>query len=116
MKLKDKEAWNSWVKNNTDLYGKACVDYAKTWAELMERLMEKGEKLEEIAQQSSHDANTDGITGFMYGAAVSMLSQCWKHGEALRQWHNLDTQISDEGEKANKEGGTLNPALMNISV
>jgi len=33
----------------------------------------------------------------------------------LRQWHNLKTQIKDEGEKANASGGVLNPALLTIS-
>ena len=116
MKLIDKETWNAWIENNTDPYGKACVDYAKDWAELMEKRINNDEKLEDIAEQTSHDADTSGITGFMYGAAVSMLSQCWEYGEALRKWHNLNIQIGDEGKKANKEGGTLNPALLNIST
>jgi hypothetical protein len=38
----------------------------------------------------------------------------WKHGEALRLWHNLKTQIRDEGEKANESGGVLNPACLSI--
>lgn len=48
------------------------------------------------------------------GMAVSMLVQCWEHGEQLRRWHNLETQIGDEGEKANALGGALNPAVLNI--
>jgi hypothetical protein len=47
--------------------------------------------------------------------AVQILSEGWVHGEELRQWHNLDTQIRDEGEKANREGGVLNPTLLSIS-
>ena len=43
-----------------------------------------------------------------------MLSQVWEHGEELRRWHNLDTQIHDEGEKANDEGSVLNPALLGV--
>jgi len=88
MKLIDKKIWNTFIENNTDPYGKACVDYAKAWAELMEKRINTGEKLEDIAEQTSHDADTSGITGFMYGAAVSILSQCWEYGEALRKWHN----------------------------
>jgi hypothetical protein len=59
-----------------------------------------------------HD--NDGITGFMYGCAVSILSKVWIHGEQLRRWHNLKTQLRDEGEKANQTGGVLNPALLCI--
>ena len=74
----------------------------------------KGNALQDIAKDLSHEADTMGITGFMYGMAVSILSHCWVHGEDLRIWHNLDTQIKDEGEKANEKGTVLNPALLNI--
>jgi len=50
----------------------------------------------------------------MYGASVSVLAKCWEHGEQLRRWHNLKTQLGNEGEKANEKGGVLNPALLNI--
>ena len=50
------------------------------------------------AKEASHLADSEGITGFMYGCAVSMLAQCWKHGEELRRWHNKDTQIGTEGD------------------
>ena len=68
----------------------------------------------DVANECSNEADTEGITGFMYGAAVSVLASCWEHGEELRRWHNLKTQIRDEGEKANESGGVLNPALLNI--
>lgn len=117
MEFKDSQAESKWaegVKKNQDDYGAEIYRYAQAWAELMEVKLAYGEALESIAKQMSHDADTDGITGFMYGAAVSILSCGWKYGEALRRWHNLDTQIEDEGEKANKSGGTLNPALLNV--
>lgn len=44
--------------------------------------------------------------------AVVVLTKCWSRGEELRRWHNLDTQIGNEGEKANASGGVLNPALL----
>ena len=50
----------------------------------------------------------------MYGAAVSTLVAVWEHGEALRRWHNLKTQIGNEGERANASGGVLNPALLTV--
>ena len=68
--------------------------------------------MEDIAKSSARETDTDGITGFMYGAAVSILAKAWVYGEELRRWHNLDTQIQHEGEKANESGGVLNPALL----
>jgi hypothetical protein len=90
--------------------------YAERWAYLMEHEMEEGKKLVDIAKTTSHTADEEGITGFMYGCAVSILSRVWIHGEELRRWHNLDTQIGHEGERANEKGTVLNPALLNISV
>lgn len=114
MKLKDTESWQKTVEANQDPYGKAAVDFAEAWANLMEKHLENGEKLEDFAKQTSHEADTEGITGFMYGCAVFILSQVWEHGEELRRWHNLATQLGNEGEQANESGGVLNPALLNI--
>ena len=119
MQTVDQQKYDDWKakqvdeNGNPEPYGLECFNFAERWANVMEEKMSNGEKLEDIAKQTSFDV-ADGITGFMYGMAVSILSQCWKHGEQLRQWHNLATQIHDEGEKANKDGGVLNPALMNV--
>lgn len=115
MKLKDMGGWDLSRANNTDPYGKATLDYAEAWANLMEARMADGVELAAIAKEASHEADTEGITGFMYGMAVAILAQVWEHGEELRKWHNLDTQIGDEGERANEvEGRVLNPALLSI--
>ena len=100
--------------NSTDPYSEAVVLYGEAWADLMETRMAAGETLEQCAKDASHKSDTEGITGFMYGAAASALAKFWDHGEALRRWHNLDTQIGNEGEKANETGGVLNPALLSI--
>ena len=92
----------------------AVMTYAERWARMMEARMAKGERIADIADECSHLADEEKISGFMYGAAVSTLARVWKHGEALRMWHNLKTQIGTEGEKANESGGVLNPALLNI--
>lgn len=114
MKISDESIWNDWKKDNQEPYGKAIIDYAERWANLMEKEMYNGVPLEDIAEKTSHDADAEGITGFMYGASVLVLASCWEHGEQLRRWHNLATQIHHEGEKANETGAVLNPALLNI--
>lgn len=107
------EDWRKCVTNNSnDGYSFACVRYANRWAAMMESKIADGATVRDIAKDTSHEADTDGITGFMYGAAVSILSRAWKHGEELRRWHNLDTQIGIEGEKANDSGAVLNPAVL----
>ena len=116
MKINDQAAWDKWVTANTDPYGKAIITYAERWAVLMEERMADGAPLTKIASQASHDADVEGITGFMYGAAVSVLATSWVHGEELRRWHNIDTQLVTEGEKANEKGTVLNPALLNVEA
>lgn len=114
MQVKDQDAWNEWVTKNTDPYGRGVIVFAERWADLMEQKMAAGAALGDIAEQTSHEADTEGITGFMYGCAVQALAESWEHGEQLRRWHNRGTQIGTEGEQANAEGGVLNPALLNI--
>ena len=117
MKVKDAVAYKRWHDINTDPYGSTCLKFGEAWANEMEKLMAKGKKLETIADDTSHKVDKRpefGITGFMYGAAVCFLSKCWLHGEELRKWHNLKTQIHDEGRKANDKGGVLNPALIEV--
>ena len=114
MKLKDAEGWKKANDANTDPYGHRVMTYSEDWANFMEREIAAGKTIAECAKATSREADTDGITGFMYGAAVSTLSQAWEHGEELRRWHNLDTQLGDEGERANESGGVLNPALLNV--
>ena len=113
------EAEANWAKGkvvNDDPYGARIYSYAEDWANFMEREIAEGRTVEDCAESTSREADTDGITGFMYGAAVSLLSQAWIHGETLRRWHNLKMQLGHEGERANESGGTLNPALLNIDT
>lgn len=114
MTLADADGWGKAKAANSDPYGGAVMTYAERWARMMEARMAKGERIADMADECSHLADEEGITGFMYGAAVSTLARVWKHGEALRLWHNLKTQIRDEGEKANESGGVLNPACLSI--
>jgi hypothetical protein len=110
----DADGWAKTVAANDDPYGACGVRFAARWANYMEREMANGASLKDIADTASHEADKEGIAGFMYGCAVSVLSKVWKHGEELRRWHNLKTQIGNEGERANESGGTLNPALLSI--
>lgn len=112
MKIANEVEWKKWRDSNKDPYGGCVIRYAEKWADIMEKAMEDGAALEDIAENASHEADTEGITGFMYGCAVQVLATVWEHGEELRKWHNLQYQIKDEGEKANADGGVLNPSIL----
>lgn len=123
--VKGKETeYAKYVKTNSrDGYSKGVVDYSERWAVAMEReianLPDNSDTrltrfFVDRAESLSHEADIEGITGFMYGCAVQALAQFWKHGETLRRWHNLSTQMRDEGERANERGGVLNPAVIDM--
>lgn len=100
-----------------DPYGKCIFAVAEAWADEMEKGIASGKAIKDIAQSTFSEVDKRpgfGVTGFMYGAAVSVLARCWEHGEELRVWHNLDTQMGTEGEEANAKGSVLNPALLRI--
>ncbi len=120
--LSDEAGWQKAVKEAAmeEAIGDGCrasmLRHAARWANLMERKMADGAKLEDIAKKTSHEADLEGITGFQYGCAMSILSQVWEHGEQLRRWHNSSSQIGDEGDKANENGGVLNPAVLRVGA
>lgn len=106
MNIKDEKVYQDWKDKNKDEYGACIFRYTEKWADLMEAEIDKGNALEKVAQDTSHTADTEGITGNMYGMAVHVLSICWIHGEQLRVWHNK--KYGQEGE------GTVNPAVIHI--
>lgn len=66
----------------------------------------RGDKIVDIADSTSREADTEGITGFMYGCAVNALSQLWEYGEELRKWHNKEYNYEGDG--------VVNPAILKI--
>ena len=104
------QEYKDWYDKNSDGYSRACFTYAERWAELMEKKIEKIGNTEEVimkyADDLSHEADIEKITGFMYGCAVSILSQCWKYGEELRKWHNKEYGYDGDG--------VVNPAVLKI--
>lgn len=120
LEFTDKSFWDESVKSieNADYFepgtlGKdymlAIVDYAEKWGRLMQARIDAGEALEAVADETSHEADIDGITGNMYSGAVMMLSRSWKHGEELRRWHNKQWGVENSD-------GDVNPAVITVKV
>lgn len=104
-------------------YGFTILVFAERWADTMEQMLHdvEGSTVEDVAEPACDEVRSGlGIwrpTGFQYGCAVELLSACWVHGEALRRWHNLKTQIRSEGEQANRlPGAVLDPALLTLGL
>lgn len=94
-------------RNTQEGYGSAIIRYAERWSEMMEQQMEKGATVAEAAEETQYTADTDRITGFMYGCAVQTLSEFWEHGEELREWHNHHYDYDGQG--------VVNPAVLTIA-
>lgn len=104
-------AYEAWRAKNDDPYGGTCFLFAERWAELMEQEIVKTNDpstVKMVAERCSREADKDfGITGFMYGMAVSILSEAWIYGETLRKWHN--GEYGHPGAR-----GVVNPAVLVI--
>jgi hypothetical protein len=116
IELIDKKGWDDWKANQKDDgYGLAIFEYAEFWAKRMQKeFADRNIENPDVACMVAHadncanELNFLGITGFMYGAAVVTLAKCWKHGEALRKWHNKEWGVVG-GE------GVVNPAMFTIT-
>lgn len=105
--------YKDWYDKNSDGYSRVCFTYAERWAEMLENVIESSTEdvmkvIVDNADKLSHEADTEGITGYMYGRAVSILSQYWKYGEYLRKWHNKEYNYDGDG--------VVNPAIFASSI
>lgn len=101
---KEEDFSNFKAINMLDSYSRRVMEYVFRWADLMEREIDQGRSIAEIADETSSVADEDGITGFQYGCAVNILAQYWIYGEELNKWHNAKYGYKGEG--------TVNPAVM----
>lgn len=106
------QEYQDWYDKNSDPYGRACLTFAERWAELLEEQINKSDNVMQCiidnADKCSHEADTEGITGFMYGCAMIILAQCWKYGEYLRKWHNKEYGYDGDG--------VVNPAIIGVNT
>ena len=84
--LRDPERWQVFVDKNQDFYGKGVVDFATQWGRLMELRVEQGMDVLEAAKATESEADTFGMSGFSFGAALSMLREMWIYGDQLENY------------------------------
>ena len=84
MRVKNKKRYLEWKKKNEDEYGKEVFEFAERWADLMEVVRAAGRKIEDVYEELSDTANTNGITGMMYYVALKILVENWVYGDELK--------------------------------
>ena len=109
------DRYKQWVEaNSNNYYNRGVINFAKRWAEILEKQIDEQNTEDpktvifNNADWSSHDADTEGITGFQYGCAVSFLADVWEYGKLLNSWNNIQYGYSEDTE------GTVNPAVWAI--
>jgi len=90
LKIKDELVWAEYKKNNQDDgYGLGILRFVERWGLMMQAAIESSsdktpeQVIEEQANALMREADSEGITGFMYGAAVKVLYDCWLYGDQL---------------------------------
>ncbi len=104
------EEWKEFVKaSKRDAFMGFYVRHAARWANIMEREMACGKKLEDIAGTTCSEADLEGMSGHGVDQTVRILMQVWGHGEELRCWRN--SKFGEQGKEANRNGTLLSSAV-----
>lgn len=84
MKIKKEleEQFVDFKNKNNDFYGKGIIDFVIRWADLLET---KENLTYGIAEGCANEADTEGVTGAMYGLAKSILFTYWYKGKELEE-------------------------------
>ena len=117
MQFKNKTLWEEGLKNNVDgqigAYNGRIYFFAELWALLMEAaLIEEGGPAKTVASvaddasRRADDAMWRSVTNFQYLEAVSVLGECWKHGDDLSLWHHINAALY-KGETADEQAMRL---------
>lgn len=89
--------FDKWLEKNTDAYGRRVFTYARDWANIMEQIFdadtEREHQLKDIISKTSHFCDWDGITGAMYGMAMSILKNCWYYGDLLKDCDGFNVRV-----------------------
>lgn len=96
-----------WAKDNSDPYGKACVDVARRAMEILDE--GKDFETHSLIVQADKDIHGDSeLTGYMAGVVASAIRHFHERGEEFAKKWNKDNGGTGE------EKGTINPAILEV--
>lgn len=84
--------WNFLLECNADnIRNQFILKFARRLGKYMQHLMHVHNKtVFDIAKQSANLCGVDQLSGVDYNSAIHVLEGCWKYGDELREWHNID--------------------------
>jgi hypothetical protein len=79
-------------KSKDPILGLAILHIAERWADALERLLETGAELSEVAEATHAYATNSAVALELHGkicdVMVEYLEDCWRHyGSALARWY-----------------------------
>lgn len=87
MKVRNENIYLKWKKLNvSDGYSFDIFKFSEKWASLMEAEIEKGHKIEDIAEKTSEIAGKKELTKTMFDFSLDILHKCWIYGYELEGW------------------------------
>ena len=87
MKVRNEDIYLKWKRlNATDGYSFDIFKFSERWADLMEVEINKGYKIEDIAEKTSEIAGKKELTKTMFNSALDILYRCWAYGYELEGW------------------------------
>lgn len=92
--FKNLESERNWQREiKTGQYSTKIINFVQRWAEKMQENFEN-EFNPAIAEKTSYEVDTDGISGMDYAISVKILSEYWIFGKDLKSWNSEKTLMA----------------------
>jgi len=107
--ITDEAGWKRCRENNSDPYGGAIVKVAERVMAILDDDEPSEIDAYELICRADDETKAGGITGFMAGAAASIVSHVHSRGDEFRKSWNKSCGV--EGDVA----GVANPAILTVT-
>jgi len=101
--------WEKQERDNTDSYGKACIDVARDIMRRLDLEEYKDFDCHKIICDADKSVKAGGITEFMAGCVAQIVSHCHSRGEEFKKQWNKGYGVNEKEAK-----GVVNPAIITI--
>lgn len=93
--FKNSESERNWQREiKTGQYSTKIINFVQRWAEKMQENFVENKFNPAIAEKTSYEVDTDGISGLDYVTAIKILSEYWIFGKELKNWNYEKTLMA----------------------